>query len=278
MFPIQVETGAKATVDLLYKFPFGTQELEGIAARGKIVGLAPQADSGNPDAPFDPPGLFAANAYDCANLIALAAVRADSDVPRDIARQVAQVSVSGSACDTFAECVETISSGLAIDYNGPSGVTDLLIRSGDPSRATFDRFVFDESGRDVLQRVERDIMLQIVDVQWKDHLYSLDHLKEGIGLRGYGQRDPLVEYKKESFDMFQAMLDRIEDETLRYLFLLQPVAERVERPREAEPPRRQPSRPLIYGQRESAAAPPREAGPPPSQHVKATIPGRRKKK
>ena len=62
-------------------------------------------------------------------------------------------------------------------------------------------------GRDVLQRVERDIMLQIVDAQWKDHLYSLDHLKEGIGLRGYGQRDPLVEYKKESFELFQAMKD-----------------------------------------------------------------------
>ena len=54
----------------------------------------------------------------------------------------------------------------------------------------------------ILHRVERDIMLQIVDAQWKDHLYSLDHLKEGIGLRGYGQRDPLVEYKKESFDLF----------------------------------------------------------------------------
>src|SRR5688500_17701450 len=60
--------------------------------------------------------------------------------------------------------------------------------------------------RDILTRVERDIMLQIVDQQWKDHLYSLDHLKEGIGLRGYGQRDPLVEYKKESFALFQAML------------------------------------------------------------------------
>jgi preprotein translocase subunit SecA len=57
---------------------------------------------------------------------------------------------------------------------------------------------------EVLRRVERDIMLQIVDAQWKDHLYSLDHLKEGIGLRGYGQRDPLVEYKKESFALFQA--------------------------------------------------------------------------
>jgi branched-chain amino acid transport system substrate-binding protein len=134
--------------------PTAPQRIQGLdpELRGKIVGLAPQADSGDPTAPFDPPGLFAANAYDCANLIALAAVRADSDAPRDIARQLAQVSVSGSACGTFAECVDTISSGLQIDYNGPSGVTDLLIRTGDPSRATFDRFVFDESGRDVLQR------------------------------------------------------------------------------------------------------------------------------
>ena len=66
-------------------------------------------------------------------------------------------------------------------------------------------------------------MLQIVDAQWKDHLYSLDHLKEGIGLRGYGQRDPLVEYKKESFALFQAMKDRIEEEIVRYLWRLTPV-------------------------------------------------------
>ena len=66
-------------------------------------------------------------------------------------------------------------------------------------------------------------MLQIVDAQWKDHLYSLDHLKEGIGLRGYGQRDPLVEYKKESFELFQAMKDRIEEEIVRYLWRLTPV-------------------------------------------------------
>ena len=58
-------------------------------------------------------------------------------------------------------------------------------------------------------------MLQIVDAQWKDHLYSLDHLKEGIGLRGYGQRDPLVEYKKESFALFTAMKDRVEEEIVR---------------------------------------------------------------
>src|SRR5947207_2560004 len=78
-------------------------------------------------------------------------------------------------------------------------------------------------GRDVLQRVERDIMLQIVDAQWKDHLYSLDHLKEGIGLRGYGQRDPLIEYKRESFELFQAMKERVDEEIVRYMWWLRPV-------------------------------------------------------
>jgi len=66
-------------------------------------------------------------------------------------------------------------------------------------------------------------MLQIVDQQWKDHLYSLDHLKEGIGLRGYGQRDPLVEYKRESYDLFQAMKDRVDEEIVRYLWWLRPM-------------------------------------------------------
>ncbi len=77
--------------------------------------------------------------------------------------------------------------------------------------------------RDIMERVEKDLLLQIVDGQWKDHLYSLDHLKEGIGLRGYGQRDPLVEYKKESFQLFQDMRRRIEEEAVRYLWWLRPV-------------------------------------------------------
>jgi preprotein translocase subunit SecA len=67
---------------------------------------------------------------------------------------------------------------------------------------------------------ERMILLQVVDAQWKDHLLAMDHLKEGIGLRGYGQRDPLVEYKRESYEMFEALMDRIEDDALRYLFLM----------------------------------------------------------
>jgi preprotein translocase subunit SecA len=84
---------------------------------------------------------------------------------------------------------------------------------------------------------QRMIMLQIVDTQWKDHLYSLDHLKEGIGLRGYGQRDPLVEYKKESYEMFQALMDRIDEEILRWSFLYQPIEPPAPRPEEEEPDR-----------------------------------------
>ncbi len=74
---------------------------------------------------------------------------------------------------------------------------------------------------DILRDAERMIMLNVIDNQWKDHLLSMDHLKEGIGLRGYGQKDPLIEYKKESFELFQDMMDRIEDESIRYLFFLQ---------------------------------------------------------
>jgi preprotein translocase subunit SecA len=96
-------------------------------------------------------------------------------------------------------------------------------------------------GREVLERVERDIMLQIVDSQWKDHLYSLDHLKEGIGLRGYGQRDPLIEYKKESFELFQAMKDRVDEEIVRYLWWLRPVLNEEAAPVARRPaPRRAP--------------------------------------
>ncbi len=75
-------------------------------------------------------------------------------------------------------------------------------------------------GTSLLRDAERNIMLHVIDDQWKDHLLSMDHLKEGIALRSYGQKDPLVEYKKESFKLFEAMMDRIEDETVRYLYFL----------------------------------------------------------
>ncbi len=79
-------------------------------------------------------------------------------------------------------------------------------------------------GAERLRFSERMIMLQLLDAQWKDHLLSMDHLKEGITLRSYGQRDPLVEYKKESFQLFQDMMTRFEEETIRFMFYLQPAA------------------------------------------------------
>jgi preprotein translocase subunit SecA len=87
----------------------------------------------------------------------------------------------------------------------------------------------DEAGSDMMRYLERMMVLQVVDSQWKDHLLAMDHLKEGIGLRGYGQRDPLVEYKKEAFDMFSEMSGRISFEIITRLFKIQ-----VQRSQEAE--------------------------------------------
>ena len=92
-------------------------------------------------------------------------------------------------------------------------------------------------GPQAMRHHERMIMLSVIDQQWKDHLLSMDHLKEGIGLRGYGQHDPLVEYKKESFEMFEAMMQRFQEDTVRYLYLMQILERPVEPP---PPPQGQP--------------------------------------
>ena len=76
-------------------------------------------------------------------------------------------------------------------------------------------------GPEAMRYHERMIMLSVLDSLWKDHLLNMDHLKEGIGLRGYGQHDPLVEYKRESFDMFEEMMKKFQEETARYLYLMQ---------------------------------------------------------
>jgi preprotein translocase subunit SecA len=80
-------------------------------------------------------------------------------------------------------------------------------------------------GSGQMRELERMIMLQIIDSQWKDHLLNIDHLKEGIGLRGYAQKDPLIEYKKESYQMYESLLNRIDEEILRFLFLFRPVSD-----------------------------------------------------
>jgi len=91
---------------------------------------------------------------------------------------------------------------------------------------------------EVMRWFERVIMLQILDQHWKDHLLALDHLKEGIGLRGYGQKDPKIEYKRESFGLFEELTDAVAEEAVRMLFLLKPE---VKGPAEQMLPRRSPS-------------------------------------
>ena len=107
---------------------------------------------------------------------------------------------------------------------------------------------------------ERMVMLSVIDGLWKEHLLSMDHLKEGIGLRGYAQRDPLVEYKRESFDMFEAMMLKFQEDTVRFLFRMQilgpdgtPVAQQP-----VQPPTPVPSAPPVA----SAARPTTIEGEP----------------
>ncbi len=90
-----------------------------------------------------------------------------------------------------------------------------------------------EFGSETMRILEKNFFLQVLDGQWKDHLYGMDQLREGIGLRGYGQKDPLSEYKIEGFGMFEAMMERVREDTIRILFLVQMAEE------ESLPQRRQ---------------------------------------
>jgi preprotein translocase subunit SecA len=118
---------------------------------------------------------------------------------------------------------------------------------------------------DLLRWLERRIILDVVDTQWKDHLLSLDHLKEGIGLRGYGQKDPLVEFKKEAFILFEDMMTRIDNETVRYLFHVQ--IQQNEPPPQAREPRPGPARALAGGAAAAVASAAARAIEPPAQRL-----------
>lgn len=141
--------------------------------------------------------------------------------------------------DTYAAEVQNVYAldpavDAEVDFKrmNPDQVEDKIWRKASENYDEKEKLV----GEEALRAYERYIMLNIIDSQWKDHLLSIDHLKQGIGLVGYGQKDPLVEYKKQSFDMFQGMLDRIDTNTVRSLFNLEVVMkdeqeelERIER-------------------------------------------------
>ncbi|HEY7402952.1 MAG TPA: preprotein translocase subunit SecA [Candidatus Angelobacter sp.] len=123
-------------------------------------------------------------------------------------------------------------------------------------------------GADAMRYHERMIMLSVLDTQWKDHLLAMDHLKEGIGLRGYGQHDPLVEYKRESFDMFENMMRRSQEDTVRYLFHMQIMETPVAQQATAAP---------VDGNQELPAAPPRKRASTSMDDLEAQFQRRKKK-
>jgi preprotein translocase subunit SecA len=128
--------------------------------------------------------------------------------------------------------------GLKAEIYGRFGV-DFLADGVEPRKlnhhelgdAIFERLIarYDAKekliGAEAMRQHERVIMLSVIDQLWKDHLLQMDHLKEGIGLRGYGQHDPLVEYKRESFTLFEEMMEHFEEETVRYLYMMRVVDE-----------------------------------------------------
>ena len=141
-------------------------------------------------------------------------------------------------------------------------------------------------GAQAMRYHERIVMLSVLDGLWKDHLLSMDHLKEGIGLRGYAQQDPLVAYKKESFEMFEAMMLRFQEDTARHIFRMQiigPDGTPIETPDQLPRPDAGPSQtPESVGQSPSrptlssgaAAQPPVEGDPAAKQHAPIPIPTR----
>lgn len=102
---------------------------------------------------------------------------------------------------------------------------DLLTQAlQDDAQAAYDRRV-EELGEPVIRELERQVILNVLDRKWREHLYEMDYLQEGIGLRAMAQRDPLVEYQKEGYDLFAAMMNGIKEETVGYMFHVQPTVE-----------------------------------------------------
>ncbi|CAN5389048.1 preprotein translocase subunit SecA [soil metagenome] len=156
----------------------------------------------------------------------------DKGVARDLLHDLTQsflnpqVSSDNWDVDTYAAEIESI---YAVDPAVDADVDFKRMNAEEVEEAVWKKATANYeakeklAGAESLRAYERYIMLNIIDSQWKDHLLSIDHLKQGIGLVGYGQKDPLVEYKKQSFDMFQDMLDRIDTQTSRSLFNLEIV-------------------------------------------------------
>jgi preprotein translocase subunit SecA len=173
-----------------------------------------------------------------------------------------------------------------IDHFGfrlePSGIKPQEISRHELGEEIFERLKADYEAKekiltlDTMRYHERMVMLSVIDGLWKEHLLGMDHLKEGISLRGYAQRDPLVEYKRESFDMFEAMMLKFQEDTVRFLFRMQILGPDGQPVGAAPDPRREiPKAPPVASAdpKSSGAepaligdAPPREISTPTQRH------------
>jgi len=162
----------------------------------------------------------------------------DEHVPRD--KHADEWNVEGLKQQVFTRFgVDIVAEGVDPNVLNRQELGDAIFEKLKQRYEAKERLISSEA----MRYHERMIMLSVLDGKWKDHLLDMDHLREGIGLRGYGQHDPLVEYKRESFDMFEQMMARFQEETVRYLYLMQ-VVEAPQRPApEAAPAEVQPEVP-----------------------------------
>jgi preprotein translocase subunit SecA len=167
----------------------------------------------------------------------------DTHVPESEREEPNEPELNAELYDFFG--LDLRSAGAALDSDGRDTIKDKL------RTAVHKRYEEKEAlvGNDNMRLNEKYLLLQVIDQQWKDHLLNIDHLKEGIGLRGYAQRDPLVEYKRESFELFQSMMERIQDRVVKVLWKVElgggshegerEESQRVQRALPPQPPRQQ---------------------------------------
>jgi preprotein translocase subunit SecA len=166
----------------------------------------------------------------------------DTHVPEDAREHPNEAELNAELFDYFG--VDLKSAGVDLSTMPRETVKQRLIEAVTKRYEEKEKAV----GPEMMRLHEKYLLLQVIDQQWKDHLLNIDHLKEGIGLRGYGQRDPLVEYKKESFDLFQDMMERIQDRVVKYLWKMEVVLEQeqAEVPRAQRTPPQKPKQQPMY--------------------------------
>jgi preprotein translocase subunit SecA len=173
----------------------------------------------------------------------------ETHVPDDAREQPNTTELNAELWDYFG--VDLASADIDLDTMKRTEVKERLTEAVNRKYDEREKSV----GPEMMRLHEKYLLLQVIDQQWKDHLLNIDHLKEGIGLRGYGQRDPLVEYKKESFGLFQEMMERVQDRVVKYLWKMEVVIEREgegeqaperERVQRALPPPKAPKQNLTF--------------------------------